>query len=53
VNVADVTALIKFILTSGAEPEIFFRDQANVDGDEIGTLNVADVTALIQLVLNQ
>lgn len=53
VNVADVTALIKYVLTSGDEPEVFFREQANVDGDEMGILNVADVTALIQLVLNQ
>ena len=53
VNVADVTALIKYILTSGEEPVEFYRDQANVDGDGIGLLNVADVTALIQLVLNQ
>jgi hypothetical protein len=52
VNVADVTAMIKYILTSGEEPEEFYRDQANVDGDAEGTINVADVTALIQLVLN-
>ena len=53
VNVADVTALIKYILTSGDEPEVFFIEQANVDCDDAGILNVADVTALIQLVLNQ
>ncbi len=53
VNVADVTALIKYILTSGAEPEEFYTEQANVDGDEAGVLNVADVTSLIQVVLNQ
>ncbi len=53
VNVADVTALIQYILTSGAAPEVFYTEQANCDGDEAGTLNVADVTALIQIVLNQ
>ena len=53
VNVADVTALIKYVLTSGDEPEEFYAEQANVDGDAAGVLNVADVTALIQLVLNQ
>lgn len=53
VNVADVTALIKYILTSGAEPEEFYTEQANVDGDAADVLNVADVTALIQVVLNQ
>ena len=53
VNVADVTALIKYILTSGDEPAEFYTEQANVDGDEAGVLNVADVTALIQLILNQ
>ena len=53
VNVADVTALIKYVLTSGDEPEVFYREQANVDGDAAGIFNVADVTALIQLVLNQ
>jgi hypothetical protein len=52
VNVADVTALIKFILSSGSEPEIFFVEQANVSGDEAAEINVADVTALIQLVLS-
>ena len=52
VNVADVTAMIKYILTSGEEPEEFYRDQANVDGDAEDTINVADVTSLIQLVLN-
>ena len=53
VNVADVTALIKYVLTSGDEPEVFYTEQANVDGDAAGIFNVADVTALIQLVLNQ
>jgi len=53
VNVADVTALIQFVLTSGEEPEVFYVEQANCDGDAAGVLNVADVTALIQLVLNQ
>lgn len=53
VNVADVTALIQYILTSGELPEVFYVEQANCDGDEAGTLNVADVTALIQMVLNQ
>ena len=52
VNVADVTALIQYVLTSGEQPEEFFADLANVDGDEAGQINVADVTALIQLVLN-
>jgi len=49
VNVADVTDLIKYILTSGAEPEVFYPAQANVDGE--GQINVADVTALIQKIL--
>ena len=49
VNVADVTNLIKYILTSGAEPEVFYPAQANVDGE--GQINVADVTALIQKIL--
>ncbi len=53
VNVADVTALIKYVLSSGDEPEVFYTEQANVDGDAAGIFNVADVTALIQLVLNQ
>ena len=53
VNVADVTALIQYILTSGEQPENFFVEQANCDGDAAGVLNVADVTALIQMVLNQ
>ena len=52
VNVADVTAMIQYVLTSGDLPEEFYVDQANVDGDESGVINVADVTALIQLVLN-
>ena len=50
VNVTDVTALIKYILTSGAEPEEFYVEQANVDGE--GQINVADVTTLIQIILN-
>ena len=50
VNVADVTDLIKYILTSGAEPEEFYLEQANVDGE--GQINVADVTTLIQIILN-
>lgn len=49
VNVADVTALIQYILTSGAQPEEFYVEQANVDGE--GQINVADVTALIQIIL--
>ena len=49
VNVADVTDLVKYILTSGAEPEVFYPAQANVDGIE--PINVADVTALIQKIL--
>ena len=49
VNVADVTDLIKYILTSGSEPEVFYPEQANVDGIE--PINVADVTALIQSIL--
>ena len=53
VNVADVTALIQYILTSGAQPEEFYVDLANVDGDEAGLINVADVTALIAKILNQ
>lgn len=53
VNVADVTALIQYILTSGEAPEVFYVGQANCDGDANATLNVADVTALIQIVLNQ
>ena len=50
VNVTDVTALIKYILTSGEEPEEFYVEQANVDGE--GQINVADVTTLIQMILN-
>ena len=53
VNVADVTALIQYILTSGAQPEEFYVDLAKVDGDEAGLINVADVTALIAKILNQ
>ena len=49
VNVADVTDLVKYILTSGSEPEVFYPAQANVDGIE--PINVADVTALIQKIL--
>jgi len=49
VNVADVTDLIKYILTSGSEPEVFYPEEANVDGIE--PINVADVTALIQSIL--
>jgi hypothetical protein len=49
VNVADVTDLIKYILTSGADPEVFYPAQANVDCE--GQINVADVTALIQKIL--
>lgn len=49
VNVADVTAMIQYILTSGAQPEEFYVEQANVDGE--GQINVADVTALIQIIL--
>lgn len=49
VNVADVTDLIKYILTSGSEPVEFYIEQANVDG--IDQINVADVTALIQKIL--
>lgn len=52
VNVADVTALIKYILSSGVEPEVFYVEQANVSGDAAGEINVADVTALIQLILS-
>ena len=49
VNVADVTDLIKYILTSGSEPEVFYPEEANVDGIE--PINVADVTTLIQMIL--
>ncbi len=47
VNVADVTAMIQFVL--GNTPEVFFPEQAQINGDS--DFNVADVTALIQLVL--
>ena len=49
VNVADVTAMIQYILTSGAQPEEFYLEQSNVDGE--GQINVADVTTLIQIIL--
>ena len=49
INVADVTALIQYVL--GVDVDPFFPEQANVDGDAEGKYNVADVTALIQLVL--
>ncbi len=48
VNVADVTALIAYIL--GNAPTPFNEKMANVDGE--GQINVADVTALINYVLN-
>lgn len=50
VNVADVTALIQYVL--GNEPEPFFVEEANVNGDAEGAINVADVTALISIVLS-
>ena len=45
VNIADVTALIDYLLGSGSVCEIC----ANVNGDE--DVNIADVTALIDLLL--
>ena len=45
VNIADVTALIDYLLGSGSACEIC----ANVNGDE--GINIADVTALIDLLL--
>jgi hypothetical protein len=49
VNVADVTALIQYVL--GNDPEPFYVEEANVSGDAEGEINVADVTALIAIVL--
>ena len=46
VNIADVTALIDYLLGSGSACEIC----ANVNGDE--GINIADVTALIDKLLN-
>ena len=48
VNVADVTALIAYIL--GNAHSAINEEMANVDGE--GQINVADVTALIGYVLN-
>ena len=49
INVADVTALIQYVL--GGEPAApFYLDVADLNGDE--SYNVADVTELIQLALN-
>ena len=47
VNIADVTALIDYILTGYLEP--FDFNTADVDGD--GIIGISDVTALIDLIL--
>ena len=47
VNVADVTALISYILGTPVSP--FNVDVANINGDE--SINVADVTGLIAIIL--
>ena len=46
VNIADVTALIDYLLETGTVCEIC----ADVNGD--GSINIADVTALIDVLLN-
>ena len=46
VNIADVTALIDYLLETGTVCEIC----ADVNGD--GSINIADVTALIDILLN-
>ena len=48
VNIADVTALIDYILNG--DPTGINLDAA--DGDENGAVNIADVTALIDYILN-
>ena len=48
VNIADVTALIDYLL--GADATIINLDAADVNGDE--TVNIADVTALIDMLLS-
>lgn len=49
-DVNDVTAIISYIL--GANPEPFYLNEANVDGDDEGAIDVNDVTALITIILN-
>ena len=44
VNIADVNAVIKFILTSGS------LDTADVNGD--GEINIADVNAVIRIIIS-
>lgn len=48
VNIADVTALIDYLL--GSDPANINLDAADVNGDN--TINIADVTALIDLLLS-
>ena len=48
VNIADVTALIDYLL--GADATSINLDAADVNGDE--TVNIADVTALIDMLLS-
>ena len=48
VNIADVTALIDYLL--GADATNINLDAADVNGDE--TVNIADVTALIDMLLS-
>ena len=50
VDIEDVTALINRVL--GSEPENFFPEQANCNGDAEGAIDIEDVTALINRVLN-
>ena len=50
VDVLDVTMLISYIL--GENPEGFYLDVANVDGDDEGAIDVGDVTAAIALILD-
>ena len=50
VDVTDVTMLISYVL--GNNPDGFFVEEANVDGDANGTIDVTDVTALISKVLS-
>jgi len=47
VNIADVTALIDYLLSGDAAS----INTANADCDEDGNINIADVTALIDQLL--
>ena len=49
VDVLDVTMMISYIL--GENPEGFYLDVANVDGDAEGAIDVGDVTATIAIIL--